>query len=271
MLRCAVLLCLVAVAVAQEKFFEEYSRQKAMTNCVGDELYYSHLAFVEGVKEQCRQQPIFLPVLQTPTPPPTYNAISPGLLHPQVGYNYPAPPTILTHALPTTGYHGAVHGKARTARQASDQLFLNRDAVQGLLGTAHAALSNYTCLMRKVEIVDDNLNIRLDSLQRQYDQARLEPTLRQDLLEGVGLCYQLSRCLPVDKVQSPIIPQLLRLLFFGKCEKQQRTNACFKHDLRRNLFRFDLSALPGVSHEEKLEVLKTVFLMPEITRELSGF
>lgn len=40
--------------------------------------------------------------------------------------------------------------------------------------------------------LDDNFNLRLDVLQRAYDEAPIDPALRQDMSEGIHTCYQLS-------------------------------------------------------------------------------
>ncbi|XP_045137274.1 uncharacterized protein LOC123519822 [Portunus trituberculatus] len=275
MLRGAVLLSvLVAVTMAQEEFFEKYAKQKIMTTCFGEELYYGQLALLENAKESCRYRPTFIPGLQHATN--TYNIISPGLVPTQIGYGYPSPPVFPTTSLhPTTGYQQPVLGKSRKTRQTrphdTPQLFVDRDSMLELIEVVHAALSNYTCVLRTINVIDDNLNLRLDTIQRDYYNSPIDPVLRQDLLEGIGICYQLSGCLPVEKTKNPLPPNLQRLLFFDKCEKKQRISNCFKHDVRRNLFRFDLSVLPAGGRVGKLEKLAAILIGAGSLDELQEF
>lgn len=75
----------------------------------------------------------------------------------------------------------------------------------------------------------------------------------------------------MEKTKNPLPPNLQRLLFFNKCEKKQRVANCFKHDLRRNLFRFDLSALPDGGRVGKLEKLVAILVGSGSLDELEEF
>ncbi|XP_066955801.1 uncharacterized protein [Macrobrachium rosenbergii] len=107
-----------------------------------------------------------------------------------------------------------------------------------------AALSNYTCTLHKLGIIDEYLNLRATHLISDYGKLPLSDSLKKDLAEGLFYCRDLTYCLPVDKPRSPLPLNLQRLLMAMKCEKETRTNACFKEDLRRNIEGFDLSLFP---------------------------
>lgn len=79
----------------------------------------------------------------------------------------------------------------------------------------------------------------------------------------------IQQCLPEDKVGSALRYKLQRILAFMKCEKKTRLDACLKHDLRQNINRFDLSALPDDGGRTgPLEKLMTILVGAESLDQL---
>ncbi|XP_068201890.1 uncharacterized protein [Palaemon carinicauda] len=116
-----------------------------------------------------------------------------------------------------------------------------------------ASLSNYTCTLYQIGVIDEYLNLNVDNLVNQYATLPINDQFKNDLVDGIYYCRDMSYCLPLHSQRSPLPLNLQRLLMAMECEKETRTNACFKEDLRKNIGEFDLSLFP--SDEDQSTVL----------------
>ncbi|XP_068202387.1 uncharacterized protein [Palaemon carinicauda] len=132
-----------------------------------------------------------------------------------------------------------------------------------------ASLSNYTCVIHKLGHIDGYLNLNVDSYIQQFQNAPISEELKKDLADGIYYCRDLTYCLPLDRLKSPLPLNLQRLLMLMKCEKEIRTDACFKEDLRKNIDDFDLSLFPkDEPQESKINKLSAIVMEADSVDEL---
>lgn len=266
MCRLVIMLSAITAVMGQEQFFKKYAFTKVMTNCFGDASYYNHLGTIAAAEKQCQQLPLFnrdypninnIPSYSTQQLPYYADVGGQNLFVPVPSYYYPQG----YYGYPNTQFH-------RQTRQAQQKPFFDAATLQSNIATVKAAVSNFTCTLRKLDAIDDNLNIKTDSLINVYYQIPINSNLRNDLINGLQYCQELVNCLPLERSKSSIPKELQRLVMFTKCEKKTRVAACFKDDLRKNINQFDLSALPNKPQTSDLEILMTILIGAESTEEL---
>ncbi|XP_068202390.1 uncharacterized protein [Palaemon carinicauda] len=290
MVRAVILLSLAAVAMAQEEFFEKYTFTKVMANCLGEDVYYDYLAKVGIAQRECQQ----FPVSSLHTVDYTYYS--------NLGYPVNTGGHALYNQFPTH-YLGASqqhHGIPQTypqyhylqKRQAegdstevadepavvdepaahaapAKQPFFDQYYLLDSVNKIMASLSNYTCTLHKLGLIDEYLNLHATNYVEQYNQLPISDGLKEDLADGINHCVQLTYCLPLDRLKSPLPLNLQYLLMAMKCEKETRVDACFKEDLRKNINEFDLSLFPEDDTEEsKLNKLSAIVMEADSINEL---
>ncbi|XP_064109189.1 uncharacterized protein LOC135217324 [Macrobrachium nipponense] len=145
-----------------------------------------------------------------------------------------------------------------------DQYYL-LDAVS----TITASLSNYTCVLHKLGFIDQYLNLRVDNYIQYFNIKSISQELKKDLADGAAYCRDLTSCLPLERLKSPLPLNLQRLLLEMKCEKETRTDACFKEALRKNIHEFNLSLFPkNDTQESKLDKHSAIVLEADSLDEL---
>ncbi|XP_066955793.1 uncharacterized protein [Macrobrachium rosenbergii] len=197
-----------------------------MTNCFGDDLYYADLKRLADAEKLCQQQRIFIKGMPHHIDVPLYAHQQPG-----------------RHI------------------QQQQQPYFDRNTLQDSVLSVQAALSNFTCTLRKLKYIDDNLNLRADTIFNAYYKIPIDNNLR--------LPFPFQSCLPLQKLKSPLPLPLIRLVMFTQCERKTRLGACFKHDLRKNINQFDLSGLQGIGgRSNTLDHLMTILVGAESLDEL---
>ncbi|XP_063591480.1 uncharacterized protein LOC134768591 [Penaeus indicus] len=258
-----IILGVIGAAAAQDDFFETYGYTKAIANCLGDDIYYGYLGEVASAERQCNgYQPNFGNILPTS---PTFTAIVNTL---------GVPGAFPTGSFPGQVYYAGlqpptVAGKKK--RQAGQGPIFDAVALSDAIGKVQTAIGNFTCVLRLLNVIDDNFNINYQQSVNIYNTVVRDPNLRNDLITGISFCRDFSTCLPVEKLGSPIPVQLQRIMAFVKCERRTRLAACFKHDLRRNINQFDLSVLPsggGGVRPDVIGQLMTILIGSESTDDL---
>ncbi|XP_064109304.1 uncharacterized protein LOC135217392 [Macrobrachium nipponense] len=273
MRRGVILMSLAAIALAQDGFFDKYSFTKTMASCFGEDLYYDYLVKTGIAQRECLQLPVSslhrldfsrYPQFSYPlhlggdsnyVPFPSYypgHSGHYGVSHRYQPYHYrkkretdqrgvvEEPPLNLEVVEAEPQKQVQPQDKALQPLKPYFDKYYLLDSVNKIM----AALSNYTCTLHKLGVIDKYLNLRTTHLIDDYGKLPLSDSLKKDLAEGLFYCRDLTYCLPLDKPRSPLPLNLQRLLMAMKCEKETRTNACFKEDLRRNIEGFDLSLFP---------------------------
>ncbi|XP_068201692.1 uncharacterized protein [Palaemon carinicauda] len=186
--------------------------------------------------------------------------------YPSVQNTYPQHhgPKSYSHFLQKRESDGNVSTGAAPKKPFFDQYYL-LDSIN----TITASLSNYTCVLHKLGLIDEYLNLRVDNYIQQINQKPISQELKKDLADGATYCKDLTYCLPVERLKSPLPLNLQRLLLAMKCEKEARIDACFKEDIRRNIHEFDLSLFPkDDTQESKLNKLSAIVMEADSVDEL---
>ncbi|XP_068202391.1 uncharacterized protein [Palaemon carinicauda] len=270
--RAVILLSLAAAVLADKDFSEKYTFTKVMASCLGEDAYYDYLAQVGTAQRECQQLPVSS--LQTVGYPYYHQPIYPRHQGgPQTYHQYPSVqntypqhhgPKSYSHFLQKRESDGNVSTGAAPKKPFFDQYYL-LDSIN----TITASLSNYTCVLHKLGLIDEYLNLRVDNYIQQINQKPISQELKKDLADGATYCRDLTYCLPVERLKSPLPLNLQRLLLAMKCEKEARIDACFKEDIRKNIHEFDLSLFPkNDTQESKLNKLSAIVMEADSVDEL---
>ncbi|XP_066955794.1 uncharacterized protein [Macrobrachium rosenbergii] len=301
MYRAVILLPLAAFALGQNDFFEKYTFTKVMANCFGEEVYYNYLALVSAAQKECQQLPVsslgsigYPPFGHQPgyphyIPPPTNN-IGYGVpqaypQYPQVPLNFPqypsVPPTYQQHRPIPQGvpqYHYVKKRDSEASKASTPSAvtvpppkkpFFDKYYLLDAVNKITASLSNYTCVLNQIGLIDEYLNLDVEHYVTQFQHAPISKELKKDLADGIYYCRDLTYCMPLDRLKSPLPLNLQRLLMAMKCEKEVRTDACFKEDIRKNIDDFDLSLFPkDDTQENKINRLAAIVMEADSLNEL---
>ncbi|XP_068201881.1 uncharacterized protein [Palaemon carinicauda] len=284
MYRAVVLAVVAAVAGAQEAFFEKYGFTKTMASCFGEKTYYDFLARAGTAQRECQQLPVsnlyrlefsVYSHLGHPlhfggesqyVPFPSYHPVHPG------HQGQPGHPTHPGQYHVPHSYQQFQYRKKRESSEVEDQKdgpFFDKYYLLDSVKKITASLSNYTCTLHKLGYIDEYLNLDLNNIVNNYKNLTIGEGFRKDLVDGLYYCRDLSYCLPLQNPRSPLPIHLQRLLMAMECEKETRTNACFKEDLRNNIDEFDLSLFPeDDDSEQRLNKLSAIITGIDSLNEL---
>ncbi|XP_068201688.1 uncharacterized protein [Palaemon carinicauda] len=241
----------------------KYFGYTTMATCFGEGVYYDYLAKIGIAQKECLQFPVS-----------NLHRLD-FSLYSQLGYPLHFGGDSLYVPFPSyhtaqQGHYGVPHGyqslhyrKKRQAEAAGETAaaavpqqaaspFFDRYYLLDSVNKIMAALSNYTCTLNKLNVIDEYMNININHLTEQYTSLPISDGFKQDLIDGIYYCRDLTYCLPLHNTRSPLPLNLQRLLMAMECEKETRTNACFKEDLRKNVGEFDLSLFPEDDDQESV-------------------
>nr|XP_053626197.1 uncharacterized protein LOC128684085 [Cherax quadricarinatus] len=147
---------------------------------------------------------------------------------------------------------------------------VGRSEVQQAVEKADTLVSEVTCILGTLGVVDRQLEVDFEGLAANTQKLPLPQPLKNDLLTNIHQCRDMTLCLPVQQLGSQLSQKLERLTAFVKCEKASRLSACLKHDLRKNLHQGDLSLLStdGGAASDQLEGLISLLVVAETASEL---
>ncbi|KAG5896396.1 hypothetical protein JTB14_009601 [Gonioctena quinquepunctata] len=92
---------------------------------------------------------------------------------------------------------------------------------------------NVTCVMQELGYLDENLEPNYAKIGERITNLPINEELRKDMQDGVAFCQQFSQCVPdVKKEKSPLSRELIRPMFFFKCYKHKKLEACIMKDVR---------------------------------------
>ncbi|XP_072387274.1 uncharacterized protein [Diabrotica undecimpunctata] len=118
-----------------------------------------------------------------------------------------------------------------------------RNQLEILTARMSGRVRNITCVMQELGYLDENLEPNYVRINERISNLPISEELKKDMQEGVGFCQQFSQCVPeVKKDKSPLSRELIRPMFFFKCYKHKKLEACIMKDVREKF--------SGVSDEE---------------------
>ncbi|XP_066955795.1 uncharacterized protein [Macrobrachium rosenbergii] len=145
-----------------------------------------------------------------------------------------------------------------------DQYYL-LDAVN----TITASLSNYTCVLHKLGFIDQYLNLRVDNYIQHFNRKPISQELKKDLADGITYCRDLTYCLPLERLKSPLPLNLQRLLLATKCEKDEDRRPASKRRTSGRTSTNSTSLFPkNDTQESKLNKLSAIVMEADSLDEL---
>lgn len=118
-----------------------------------------------------------------------------------------------------------------------------RNQLEILTSRISGRVRNITCVMQELGYLDENLEPNYVRIAERIGNLPISDELRKDMQDGVSFCQQFSQCVPdVKKDKSPLSRELIRPMFFFKCYKHKKLEACIMKDVREKF--------SGVSDEE---------------------
>lgn len=108
-----------------------------------------------------------------------------------------------------------------------------RSQLDALTSRLSGKVKNITCVMQELGYLDENLEPNYAKITERIGNLPISDELRRDMQDGVTFCQQFSQCVPeVKKDKSPLSRELIRPMFFFKCYKHKKLEACIMKDVR---------------------------------------
>ncbi|XP_050302907.1 uncharacterized protein LOC126740777 [Anthonomus grandis grandis] len=109
-----------------------------------------------------------------------------------------------------------------------------RSQLEAITSKMSGKTRNVTCVMQELGYLDENLEPNYSKISERIANLPVEEELRKDMQDGVTYCQQFSQCVPeVKNEKSPLSRELIRPMFFFKCYKHKKLEACVMKDVRK--------------------------------------
>merc|ERR1719266_162439 len=113
-----------------------------------------------------------------------------------------------------------------------------RDKIVEAEKHAEQKIGNMTCVMKEMNIINDNHEIDLAAMKQELRQMELSEWFQARIEKDMDNCYAVAQNIPVD-VQTayayPGNPHLAKLKAFMTCCKAAKTQSCVYQDVRDKL------------------------------------
>ncbi|XP_045471460.1 uncharacterized protein LOC123678469 [Harmonia axyridis] len=108
-----------------------------------------------------------------------------------------------------------------------------RSQLEALTSRMSGRVKNVTCVMQELGYLDDNLEPNYLKISERINNLPVSEELRRDMLDGIQFCQEFSQCVPeIKKERAPLSRELIRPMFFFKCYKHKKLEACVMKDVR---------------------------------------
>ncbi|XP_073981908.1 uncharacterized protein [Rhodnius prolixus] len=182
-----------------------------------------------------QHQPVFMPQPQPPQQPyrpyyqqPSHSGMyySPNVYPPQLPQPY----------VPTPYYHSPVYQPpfhpmpSYYSGRSSRDLDI-RGQLETLSNSMTGKIRNVTCVMQELGYLTGNLEPDYGRMIERIGRLPVSEDLKKDMVEGVDFCRQFSQCVPDDR-KDKLIREMVRPMFFFRCYKHKKLEACIMKDVR---------------------------------------
>ncbi|KAJ3654914.1 hypothetical protein Zmor_014066 [Zophobas morio] len=151
---------------------------------------------------------------------------------PYASPGYPGP--LLYPGFPQQSGYGAypLLGQSLYGHRVSRDMDLKAQ-LEALTSRMGSKVKNITCVMQELGYLDENLEPNFRKINERITKLPVGEELKKDMQDGVAFCQQFSQCVPdVKKDRSPLSRELIRPMFFFKCYKHKKLEACIMKDVR---------------------------------------
>ncbi|XP_066155467.1 uncharacterized protein [Euwallacea fornicatus] len=126
------------------------------------------------------------------------------------------------------GGHQFYNGGSRMSRDMDI-----RGQIEAITSKMTGKVRNVTCVMQELGYLDGNLEPNFNKISQRIGNLPVDDELKRDMQDGVTFCQQFSQCVPdIKKDKSPLSRELIRPMFFFKCYKHKKLEACIMKDVR---------------------------------------
>jgi len=100
-----------------------------------------------------------------------------------------------------------------------------------------AKMGNWSCAMKELKIVDDNLELDLENMLDDIKSMNIRDKWLEDkTIEDVRTCYAVAQSLPVRFfAEFPMPEQWVKIKLFKKCKKNAMSQTCMNNDIKKKL------------------------------------
>jgi len=233
-----------------------------MTNCVGDHFYYDLLGTIGEAERYCQQEPVEIPeVVHTKHTYAVKTVLPVQAVLPAAGHYQPvAAVHPVSYKTPYT-YHQVPYAAVKPEPA---KPLLTADDVYALVDVTKAKVSNLTCTLKKLGMVDEYLNINIQhKIAHILSAHHLSYELKHDLVKGLQQCEAMAKCLPLeysDDVVPP--PAIKRIVTFLECNKKARLISCMKEDIKRHHHHVDATPIKELfPHETEDQITERLLFV----------
>lgn len=105
--------------------------------------------------------------------------------------------------------------------------------IDSIKSRLNGKVRNVTCVMQELGYLDGNLEPTYDKIVQKINSLQIQDELKRDIEEGVDFCKQFSQCIPESQNEkSPFSNVLMKPMFFFRCYKHKKLEACIMKDVR---------------------------------------
>ncbi|XP_014261933.1 uncharacterized protein LOC106674017 [Cimex lectularius] len=158
---------------------------------------------------------------------PYYQAAQPMPYYPPQHAPYPQPPQPY---MPSPYYQQAYQPYQPYYGRSSRDLDV-RGQLETLTTRMSGRIRNVTCVMQELGYLDNNLEPDYSRMIDRIARLPVADDLKKDMTEGVDFCRQFSQCVPDDR-KDKLIREMVRPMFFFRCYKHKKLEACIMKDVR---------------------------------------
>ncbi|XP_049887834.1 uncharacterized protein LOC126382124 [Pectinophora gossypiella] len=98
---------------------------------------------------------------------------------------------------------------------------------------AAGRVRNITCVMQELGYIDHNLEPNYEQITQRISNLPVSSELKGDIQDGLQFCQKFSQCVPdVKRDVAPLSQELIKPMFFFRCYKHKKLEACIMKDIR---------------------------------------
>ncbi|XP_045761221.1 uncharacterized protein LOC123864655 [Maniola jurtina] len=176
-------------------------------------------------------RPLASPYYQFPYNPMLYSP--PGLQYNPYAYQQqPFQQQPFQQGMYQTPYFAASSRMSRDFNMHRDD---QRDRLE-LLNNRYSTLGrvrNITCVMQELGYVDHNMQPNYEQITQRISNLPVSTELKGDIQDGMQFCQKFSQCVPdIKRDMAPLSQELIKPMFFFRCYKHKKLEACIMKDIR---------------------------------------
>ncbi|VVC87902.1 unnamed protein product [Leptidea sinapis] len=104
---------------------------------------------------------------------------------------------------------------------------------QPYFGSNRISVKNITCVMQELGYIDHDLEPNYEQITQRIANLPVSADLKGDIQDGLQFCQKFSQCVPdIKRDMAPLSQELIKPMFFFRCYKHKKLEACIMKDIR---------------------------------------